>query len=637
MTLRTLLALSICLASLQALAEKTVELNILETTDIHTHIVDYDYYADKPSITLGLARTASLIRQARESLPNTILVDNGDLIQGNPLGDYMARVKGLDAGNTHPVFKAMNLLDYDVGNLGNHEFNYGLDFLNKAIKGANFPYVSSNTFNMDDTPFVKPYVILNKEIIDDNGEKENIKIAIMGFVPPQIMQWDAKNLNGKLKAIDIDEAAKETLKQIAEQNPDITIAIAHTGINPKPSKGMDENAAYYLSQIEGIDGLLLGHSHSIFPSNAYKDIANVDITKGTINGIAATMPGFWGSHLGRLHFKLAQDDSGKWSIKESRGSVTPIYKRDDDGKKIALVDADSEIVQSVAEEHKETIDYMNKAVGKTLSPIYSYFALAQDDPSIQIVTAAQTKYVEDIIKGTELEGLPILSAGAPFKAGGRGGADYYTNIPAGPLKLKNVSDLYIYPNTLQVVKLKGSQVIEWLEMSAQAFNQINPKTKDIQTLLNPDFPSYNFDTIDGINYEIDLTKAARYNKDGDKVSDEHRVINVTYQGKPIDLEQDFLVATNNYRAQGGGTFPSLDGSNVVIEAPDENRNILASYIQDQGDINPAADNNWKFVQNLMGAYVVFPTGKGALQYLTEYSPFEPTDKEENGFVLLKLK
>ncbi len=636
MKFKSILGLSLSVFALQAWAEKTVEINILETTDIHTHIVDYDYYGDKDSLTVGLARTATLIRQMRDELPHTILVDNGDLIQGNPLGDYMARVKGLDEGNTHPVYKAMNILQYDVGNLGNHEFNYGLDFLDKALKGANFPYVSTNTLKSDGSHLVNPYVILDKEVTDNEGEKHNIKVAVMGFVPPQIMQWDARYLTGNVEALDIIDSAKKTLVEIKAQNADVIVAIAHSGINTKESTGMDENAAYYLSQLEDIDGLLLGHSHAIFPSSAFEDLPNVDVQKGTINGVATTMPGFWGSHLGRIKLELTLNDDGKWVVTNSEGSTMPIYKRD--GKEtIALVEADAEIIESVKEEHEGTIAYMNTNVGEASAPIHSYFSLVQDDPSIQIVNAAQKAYVEKIIQGTELADLPVLSAGAPFKAGGRGGSDYYTNIPKGPLKLKNVSDLYIYPNTLQVVKLNGAQVIEWLEMSALNFNQISPKTKDIQDLLNPEFRSYNFDVIDGITYEFDLTQPARYNLDGEKIADSHRVVNVMFEGKAIDLEQEFLIATNNYRAQGGGKFPNLDGSTVVIEAPDENRNVLASYIQDEKNINPSADSNWRFKDNLQSAYVVFSTGGKAVDYIDENSPVEKVKDGENGFIILKLK
>lgn len=636
MKFKTILSLGLSAFAMQAFAETTAELNILETTDIHTHIVDYDYYGDKPSAKVGLARTATLIRQMRDSLPNTILVDNGDLIQGNPLGDYMAREKGLDEGNIHPVYKAMNILQYDVGNLGNHEFNYGLDFLSKALKGADFPYVSTNTVNEDGSHLVNPYVILDKEISDNEGKKHTIKVAVMGFVPPQIMQWDARHLKGKVKALDIMEAAQKTLDEIKITDADIVLAIAHSGINIKDSVGMDENAAYYLSQLKGLDGLLLGHSHAVFPSSAFADLPNVDVQKGTINGVAATMPGFWGSHLGRIQLTLSLADDGQWNVEDGQGSVMSIYKQE--GKETtALVEADAEIIESVKEEHEETIAYMNTNVGEASAPIHSYFALVQDDPSIQIVTAAQKAYVEKIIEGTELDGLPVLSAGAPFKAGGRGGADYYTNIPAGPLKLKNVSDLYIYPNTLQVVRLKGADVVEWLEMSALAFNQIDPQATEEQALLNPDFRSYNFDVIDGISYEFDVTQAPRYNLDGEKIADSRRVVNVMFEGKPIELSQEFLVATNNYRAQGGGKFPKLDGSTVIIEAPDENRNVLASYIQDEKDINPSADSNWRFKDNLQNAYITFTTGGKAVDYLGEDVPFEKVKDGEDGFVIFKLK
>ena len=125
----------------------TIKLRILETTDIHTNVMDFDYYKDKPTKKTGLVRTATLVKQAQSEVTNSVLVDNGDLIQGSPMGDYMA-AKGLNAGDIHPVYKAMNQLNYEVGNIGNHEFNYGLDFLDKAIAGANFPYVNANVYDL---------------------------------------------------------------------------------------------------------------------------------------------------------------------------------------------------------------------------------------------------------------------------------------------------------------------------------------------------------------------------------------------------------------------------------------------------------------------------------------------------------
>ena len=244
------------------------------------------------------------------------------------------------------------------------------------------------------------------------------------------------------------------------------------------------------------------------------------------------MPGFWGSHLGIVDLDLEVDE-GRWTVVGGSGSLRAIYKRDG-RQRIPLVDADPAIVAAVAAEHEATIDYMNEGVGETTAPINSYFALVADDPSIQIVTNAQKWYVERIVRGTEYEGIPILSAGAPFKAGGRQGADYYTVLEPGDIALKNVADLYIYPNTLRVVKLNGAQVREWLEMSAGQFNQIDPAAGGEQVLINTGFPSYNFDVIDGVSYRIDVTKPARYNREGEVVSQDHRIVDLSFEGQAGD-------------------------------------------------------------------------------------------------------
>ena len=133
---------------------------------------------------------------------------------------------------------------------------------------------------------------------------------------------------------------------------------------------------------------------------------------------------------------------------------------------------------------------------------------------MQIVSQAQTWYVTDLLKGTEWEGLPVLSAAAPFKSGGRGGPDYYTDVPAGPIAIKNVADVYLYPNTLQAVAITGAEVKDWLERSAGIFTQVTPGGAD-QPLIDPAFPAYNFDVIDGVTYAIDVTQPSKYDADGD--------------------------------------------------------------------------------------------------------------------------
>jgi 2',3'-cyclic-nucleotide 2'-phosphodiesterase/3'-nucleotidase len=612
-----------------------VKLRLLETTDIHVHLADYDYYRDKQSDKVGLAKVSSLLKAARAEAKNSMLFDNGDLIQGNPLGDYIAKEKGLKDGEVHPVYKAMNMLNYDAANIGNHEFNYGLDFLKKSIKGANFPYVLSNVYVLDgdkdpsnDKPLYDPYIIIDKEVVAEDGSKHMVKVGVIGFTPPQIMQWDKANLEGKLRVEDIIDSANKYVPQMKDKGADIIVAIPHSSVSTSERKGMEENASAYLSKVEGIDAILFGHGHLVFPSKKYEGFPGADVAKGTLNGVPATMPGFWGSHLGVIDLTLS-GETGNWKVYDGTGSVRGIYKRD--GRKtIPLVEADAAINEAIKHEHNETIAYMRKGVGKTTAPINSYFALVADDPSIQIVTNAQKWYVQKLINGSEYDGLPVLSAGAPFKAGGRGGPDYFTVVPAGEIALKNVADLYIYPNTLRVVKMTGAEVREWLEMSAGQFNQIKPGMEGEQALINTDFPSYNFDVIDGVTYKIDVSKPARYTKKGEKVSDEHRIVDLMFDGKPVDPKQEFVVATNNYRASGGGNFPGLKGDNIIISAPDENRTILANYIFDQKTINPSADKNWGFAPLSGKAKVSFTSSPSAKDVATNMG-FEAMGMADNGF------
>ncbi|MGF9907641.1 bifunctional 2',3'-cyclic-nucleotide 2'-phosphodiesterase/3'-nucleotidase [Brevibacillus porteri] len=633
-------ALSFPLTPVSAQTDSVLKLRLLETTDIHTNIVNYDYYQDKNTDEFGLAKTATLVKKAREEVKNSILIDNGDLLQGNPLGDYVAKIDPLKAGDTHPAYKAMNLMDYDVANIGNHEFNFGLEFLETSLKGAKFPYINSNVYVDDkdknpdnDKNMYTPYEILERTFKDENGKDVKLKVGVIGFVPPQIMQWDKAHLEGKVIAKDIVETANKFVPEMKKKGADIIIAVPHSGIGPTEGGPQLENASYQLSKVDGIDAILFGHSHSVFPGPGFDKIPGIDAEKGTINGKPAVMPGFWGNHLGVIDLTLKQEN-GKWKVAESATKVVPIY---DKANKASLADADKAIVDAVKEDHDKTVEWVRSAVGKTSSPIFSYFALVQDDPSIQIVTNAQKWFVEKNVKGTEYEGIPVLSAGAPFKAGGRNGVSYYSNIPAGTIAIKNVSDLYIYPNTLKAVLVDGATVKEWLERSAGQFNQIDAKKTDEQPLINESFPTYNFDVIDGVTYQIDVTQPSKYAVDGKVANkDANRIKNLSYNGKPVKPEDKFIVVTNNYRASGGGAFPGLDGKNIVIDSPDENRQIVIDYILNQKNIDPAADNNWSFAPVDAKLNVTFTSSPDAKPFAEKLSNIKFINVLESGFAKFSI-
>ncbi|WP_341366365.1 bifunctional 2',3'-cyclic-nucleotide 2'-phosphodiesterase/3'-nucleotidase [Yoonia sp. BS5-3] len=617
-------------------------LRLMETTDLHVHVFPYDYYADRPVDTVGLSRAATIIEGVRAESTNSMLLDNGDFLQGNPMGDYIAYERGMSEGDMHPVITAMNTLGFDASTLGNHEFNYGISFLMKSVAGAAFPIVSANVVKemgadpTQDTTLVPPYVIMERTLTDGAGETHPIKIGLIGFVPPQIMNWDRRHLEGNVQARDIIESARAYVPQMKEEGADIIIALSHSGIaEPEAIEGM-ANAAIPLAGIDGIDAILTGHNHLVFPSSNYDDIPGVDTAAGTINGKPGVMAGFWGSHMGLIDLLLERDGSG-WRVLSHTSEARPISRREEDRSITPLVADYQPVLDSVADIHAETLAYVRTAVGKTDAPLHSYFALVADDPSVQIVSNAQTWYIKEQMVGTEYEGLPILSAAAPFKAGGRGGPEYFTDVPVGDVAIKNVADLYLYPNTVRAVKVTGAQVKDWLERSAGMFNQVEAGASDA-VLLNPEFPSYNFDVMDGVTYEIDLSQPSKFDRSGEVINpDATRIVNLQFEGQPIDPEQEFIVATNNYRASGGGSFPGT-GDTIIFEGPDTNRDVIVRYIVEQGTVNPQADSNWSF-KDMPGTSMIFETGPAGAAYADsiEGMKIAPAGTSDSGFALFRIE
>ncbi|MGE6631720.1 multifunctional 2',3'-cyclic-nucleotide 2'-phosphodiesterase/3'-nucleotidase/5'-nucleotidase [Bacillus sp. NPDC077027] len=579
--------------------EQSVHVSILATTDVHANMMNYDYYSDKVSNEFGLAKTAELIQKHRSENPNTLLVDNGDLIQGTPLGEYVYKNDKnniINRSKVHPIMRTLNKLNYDAGTLGNHEFNYGLDFLDGTIAGADFPIVNANVKTLNGKHRFTPYSIQEKAFQDKSGQTQTVKVGYIGFVPPQIMTWDKKHLDGQVQVQDIVESANETIPKMKEEGADIIIALAHTGIEKTAQPKGSENMVFDLAtKTNGIDAIVSGHQHGTFPDASYSGVDKFDVAKGTINGIPVVMSKNWGSYLGVIDLTIEKEDN-VWVVTNGTGKIESVAQ---------VTSQNSDVKTAIESTHQNTLDYVRKPVGKTEADINSFFAQVIDDPSIQIVTDAQKWYAQEKMKNTQYENLPILSAGAPFKAGGRNGVNYYTNIAKGDLAIKNIGDLYLYDNTVQIVKLKGSEVRDWLEMSAGQFNQIKANETSEQALLNEEYRSYNFDVIDGVTYQIDVTEPAKYSTSGTLVhSKANRVKNLSYNGKPVTDNQAFLVVTNNYRASGGGGFPHLTQDKIVLASADENRQVLMDYIIDQKTINPAADQNWS-ISPVKGATLTF--------------------------------
>ncbi len=488
-------------------------------------------------------------------------------------------------------------------------------------------------------------MIKETKVVDKDGKPQTLKIGYIGFVPPQIMTWDKANLTGKVTVNDITETARKYVPEMREKGADVVVVIAHSGLSADPYQAMAENSVYYLSQVPGVDAIMFGHAHAVFPSKDFASIKGADIEKGLLNGVPAVMPGMWGDHLGVVDLVL-NNDSGKWQVTQSKAEARPIY---DPVAKKSLAAEDANLVKVLKADHDATRAFVSKPIGKSSDNMYSYLSLVQDDPTVQVVNMAQKAYVEHFIQGDpDLAKLPVLSAAAPFKAGGRkNDPASYTEVEKGQLTFRNAADLYLYPNTLVVMKVSGKEVKEWLECSAGQFNQIDVNSAKPQSLINWDgFRTYNFDVIDGVNYQIDVSQPARYDGECQSVNpNAERIKNLTFNGKPIDPKATFLVATNNYRAYGG-KFAGTGDSHIAFASPDENRSVLAAWIsaesKKQGEIHPAADNNWRLapIQSATPLDIRFETSPSekAAAFIKDKAqyPMKQVGTDEIGFAVYQV-
>jgi 2',3'-cyclic-nucleotide 2'-phosphodiesterase/3'-nucleotidase len=592
----------------------SVALTLMETTDLHQNILGYDYYKLAADNSVGIERTSTLIKQVRAANANTMLFDAGDIIQGTVLGDYQALVNKVACTDKLAIFKAMDAIGYDAGTIGNHEFNYGLAYLAQVTNrqfnvpnlpapsaqarctGPAYPQVLANVVSTTDSkPIFDPYVILTKSLgattPDGKTVTVPVKVGVIGFTPPAIMSWDKGNLEGNVTTTGLKETAEKYIPEMKAKGADIIVAIAHGGPDNAAYAATMENGALYLAQVPGIDVLLMGHMHQVFPNAASTvaafNIAGVDKTAGTVSGVPSVMANFWGKNLGVVKLSLKYGARG-WAVDTTATRTSTLSTQNADKSYVA---ADPAIAPLVQTEHQGTITYVKTPIGTTDYRASTYFADVGDTTAIQVVNQAQAAYVKAYVSANlpQYATLPVLSVSAPFKSG-FGGATDYTDVASGNLAIFNAADLYLYANTIQAVLVTGADLKAWLETAATRFNQIDPTKTAAQPLVST-FPGYNFDVLDGdasMKYEIDVTQPVG-----------SRIRNFTCNGTAVDPAAQFIVATNNYRASGGGNFPGLNGSKTIYQSPDANRDVLIAYIKKAATlakVTNGSDRSWHFTR-----------------------------------------
>ncbi|WP_246175199.1 bifunctional 2',3'-cyclic-nucleotide 2'-phosphodiesterase/3'-nucleotidase [Paracoccus limosus] len=610
----------------QSDAAPTIPLRILATSDLHMHVLGYDYFLNRPSEGFGLSRVAALIAAERRCATNTLLFDNGDSLQGSPMGDFLAEPGVLGPRGIHPAIAAMNALGYDAATIGNHDFSFGLGFLRRTLEGADFPVVASNTTSRRRMPLLR-HALLQRRMLDRAGHAHMVRIGVLGFLPPQTADWEP-DLRGEVAIGDILDAAKAQADLLRAEGADLIVALAHSGIGALEPVPKMENAATALAALPAIDVVIAGHSHRLFPGPDHPTGPGIDIAAGTLAGKPAVMPGFWGSHLGVIELELEPSGMAgrSWRPRALGSRVEPARSHEEQPL----------VLRPAMASHHATLRHFQRRIGRSDSALSSHFVLLGRDPGLRLVAMAQRWQVRKALAGTRWRDLAILSAAAPFRAGGRGGPEHYTDVPAGPLTLRNLADLYLFPNRLCALVLTGADVADWLERSASLFRQIHPGGQD-QPLLDPEFPGYNFDQIDGLEWQIDLSRPPRYAPDGRLLHQgSRRVRDLCHRGRPVQDGQLFVLATNSYRLSDSGLFaPVIRRGEVILNGIARTRDVLRRYVSHRRVVSPEARLGWRFAE-MPGTSVMFQTSPAA-EWRHLPMPGQPLGLDSGGFLTLRLQ
>ena len=560
-----------------AKAPKTWSFSILGTTDLHSHVFNWDYYANKAysdskGNTYGIARIATLVKQlrAQKGEDRVLLVDAGDIIQGTSLAYYYANVDpitGKDGkpGPKHPMAVAMNEMRYDAAALGNHEFNYGIDVLRAFERQCHFPLLGANALDAKTLrPAFPPYTV---KCIKVPGAPD-IKVGILGLTNPGIALWDKDNVSGKMVFPGLVEQAKKYVPRLRALGCDVVFLTDHSGLDGSTSWGDElpyvENASNLVAeQVPGIDAILVGHTHVDVPTYTVKN-------EETGEDVLLSEPYCYGYRLSVFDFEL-ELHHGCWKVTGKTATTLNSNTVAEDARITELLEADHDLV----------VKYVNTAIGTCTEDMSTAEACWKDVPAIDFIHQVQMEAVKSGLSTSDAA-LPLISVAACFSR--------TADIPKGDVTIRDVAGLYIYENTLYGKKLTGAQLKDYLEFAAKYYHQVPSGTKvDTSTLTNANsFWDYMYDTAAGVSYDIDIAAA-----------EGSRIKNLTYNGAAVADDQIFVVAVNNYRANGGSGYPHIADAETAYSSTNQVRDLMIAYATAKGTIDPStfAATNWKLTQD----------------------------------------
>ncbi|HXG71917.1 MAG TPA: 5'-nucleotidase C-terminal domain-containing protein, partial [Gemmatimonadaceae bacterium] len=517
-----------------------VDIVVAATTDVHGRLRGWDYYGDTAELGRGLSRAATIVDSVRAANPGrVILLDAGDLLQGNPLAYVAARVR---SDRSNPIVAAMNAMGYDAAAIGNHEYNYGVPYLDSMVRQARFPFLSANTYRLDPAGIhaYRAWTIV---------ERQGIKVGIVGATTPGVMVWDAENVRGRLRVGDIVPAVREAVREVREAGADVVLLTVHSGLNEPASydtvaTGLPgENVAGRLArEIPGINLIVYGHSH--------RESRGTDI--GTTRLV---QPKNWATSVAIAHLTVTRGPGGI-RVVAGQSDLVQAAGHAEDAKILAVTDAG----------HRETVSYVTTTIGTAADEWSAATARVEDTPLIDFILETQRREA-----GTDLASTAAFSTEAA--------------IPPGPITIAQVAQLYPYDNTLRAVRITGKQLREYLEFSSRYYRSVATPGASLEA--DPKIPGYNFDIVSGVDYVIDVTRPIG-----------SRITRLEFKGAPVRDADAFTMALNNYRQTGGGGYAMLRDAPLVYDKQTEIRQLLIDEVRRRGTIRSSDffQRNWSLVR-----------------------------------------
>ncbi|HYC50934.1 MAG TPA: 5'-nucleotidase C-terminal domain-containing protein [Gemmatimonadaceae bacterium] len=513
----------------------TMTLYVAGTTDVHGVLRGWDYFANAPDSARGLTRIATIMDSLRKTHPDrVVLVDAGDDLQGTPITSIAIR----DSALPNPIIAAMNALRYDAGVIGNHEFNYGLPYLNRAIAQATFPMIAANVYTPEGHHVYVPWVMVTRS---------GVRVAIVGATTPGAMVWDGDKLRGRVQVRDILPAVHTAVAEVRARAADVVVVVLHSGLDGASSYDTvatgvpSENvSARVAREVPGIDLIVFGHSH--------RELADT-----TIGGVMLSQPRNGAASLSLARLQLVRDGT-RFRVASRQGTLIRARGQPEQAAMLALTES----------AHNRAVEYVQQPLGTTAARWSADSARVRDTPIIDFILEVQRRAT-----GADLASTSAFTLNADFGP--------------GSVTMADIAELYPYENNqLRAIRLSGKQLREYLEFSARYYRDRAPA----DSMIDPRIPGYNFDIVAGVDYQIDLTRPIG-----------SRIVGLSREGKPVSDTDQFTMALNDYRQSGGGGYAMLQGAPVVYDRQESIRELLIAEVRRVGTLRPADYHrlNWRIV------------------------------------------